>query len=208
MTDELPKQELLIKLLKMTTSNNDGEVLVAARKANALLQSAGWDWEKLITGKIVIVEDPFSKIDTPDNFARNPPRAYQPPQPPKPSAPPPPRQTQSTNPPWAQGPSRGSPPPNVKAPPPPPPPKAAKVPYSDKPNKFTSWCFCCGDTVPSDMGFIINPSKYNSRAPNKFVTICTSCNKANVPIGRSGAPRQKPLSAAPGGVKTPSLNDL
>ena len=70
MTNEkLPKQELLIKLLKMTTSNSDGEALAAVRMANNLLKTAGWDWEKLINGKITIIEDPFSKTPEPKSNA-------------------------------------------------------------------------------------------------------------------------------------------
>lgn len=66
MADEpLPKQVLLIKLMKMTTSTNDGEALTALRKANELLSSAGWDWERLIQQKIVIVGDPFATLATP-----------------------------------------------------------------------------------------------------------------------------------------------
>jgi hypothetical protein len=36
---DLPKHELLLKLLKMTTSSNDAEALVAMRKANQLRKS-------------------------------------------------------------------------------------------------------------------------------------------------------------------------
>ena len=69
--NELPKQVLLIKLMGMTTSSNDAEALVALRKANELLKSAGWDWQKLIEGKIKVIEDPFSKIATPQNRVRD-----------------------------------------------------------------------------------------------------------------------------------------
>lgn len=62
---ELPKQEQLIKLLGMTTSANDAEALAFMRKANALLAAAGWSWEKLIRGKIRVLEDPFKSIPEP-----------------------------------------------------------------------------------------------------------------------------------------------
>lgn len=81
MSTELPKQEQLIKLLAMTTSTNDAEALAFMRKANALLAAAGWDWEKLIRGKIRVLEDPFKSIAEP------------PPAPP-PARTPPPRQPQ------------------------------------------------------------------------------------------------------------------
>lgn len=67
MTNTIPKQELLTKLLMLTTSNNDAEALQAVRKANALLKASGWDWQQLINGKITIVEDPFKGLATPTN---------------------------------------------------------------------------------------------------------------------------------------------
>lgn len=61
-----PKLPLLIKLMGMTTASNDGEALIAIRKANDLLRSADWTWERLLSGKVTVVEDPFAKIDTPN----------------------------------------------------------------------------------------------------------------------------------------------
>ncbi len=63
--NELPRQELLAKMLRMTTSDNDNVALVAIRKANELLRANGWDWDKLLKGKITIVEDPFKSISDP-----------------------------------------------------------------------------------------------------------------------------------------------
>jgi hypothetical protein len=65
MNDILPKEELLLKLLNMTTSNHDHEVLVAIRKANELLTANKWSWEKLLKNKIKVVEDPFKNLTTP-----------------------------------------------------------------------------------------------------------------------------------------------
>lgn len=65
MTQEVPKHELLLKLLKMTSSDNDAEALVAIRKATALLHSAGWDWDRLLAGKITVVGDPFGNLQRP-----------------------------------------------------------------------------------------------------------------------------------------------
>jgi len=62
---EIPRHELLLKLLKMTNSPNDAEALVAVRKANHLLASAGWDWDKLLSGKITVVGDPFGNLQRP-----------------------------------------------------------------------------------------------------------------------------------------------
>lgn len=87
---ELPKHELLLKLLKMTASTNDGEALVALRKANQLLASAGWDWDRLLAGKITVVGDPFGGLQRPHaQQSPVPAAAYyaprqQPPQPPAP----------------------------------------------------------------------------------------------------------------------------
>lgn len=58
--------EKLIKLLKMTTSSNDSEALVAIRMANQLVaQHLGNDWDALLKGKLKIIADPFVNLDTP-----------------------------------------------------------------------------------------------------------------------------------------------
>jgi len=64
---KVPKQDLLTKLLKMTSSSNDGEALTAIRKANDLLKSAGWDWDKLMAGKIKVAADPFANLQQPQH---------------------------------------------------------------------------------------------------------------------------------------------
>jgi hypothetical protein len=81
---DLPNLELLIKLLKMTTSSNDGEVVVAARKANEQLAKFGSDWESLLRGKVTIIEDPFKSVDIPTKAQPRPapPMAQRPPPPP------------------------------------------------------------------------------------------------------------------------------
>jgi hypothetical protein len=63
--EEIQKHQLLVKLLKMTTSANDGEALTAMRKANDLLTAAGWDWDRLMAGKITVVGDPFANLGNP-----------------------------------------------------------------------------------------------------------------------------------------------
>lgn len=80
--------ELLIKLLKLTTSSNDSEALLSARKANEVLAKFGGDWEALLRGKVTVIADPFSASPTPDYV----PRHTAPPPPPRPPAPPPPPQ--------------------------------------------------------------------------------------------------------------------
>lgn len=68
MADRAPQAKeltLLCKLLKMTTSNNDGEALVAIRKANEQLAKVGGDWEKLFFGKVTVIADPFENLRKP-----------------------------------------------------------------------------------------------------------------------------------------------
>jgi hypothetical protein len=55
----------LIKMLKMTTSDNDNQALVAMRKSNELLQRCGGDWETLLRGKVTIIGDPFGHVPKP-----------------------------------------------------------------------------------------------------------------------------------------------
>jgi hypothetical protein len=182
--NEPPRQDILLKLLKMTTSSNDGEALTAIRKANAVLNAGGWDWDKLFSRKIVIIEDPFSKIETPRSRTST-------------TEPPPYARPAPTN--WGKPPP--SPPPHAARPAPAaPPPRAQptpRAPYSNKANLYAGWCYCCGDTVPVKSGFVFRPYDHNSKAPDKSVTICPSCNQNRVSVMRSSAPRTKPLSAAP-----------
>lgn len=42
--------ELLLKLMRMTTSDSDGEALVAIRKANAMLAAEKKDWSDVLGG--------------------------------------------------------------------------------------------------------------------------------------------------------------
>ena len=45
------KFELFIKLMMLSTSDQDGEALAALRKANAVLAEANMNWEELIRAK-------------------------------------------------------------------------------------------------------------------------------------------------------------
>lgn len=167
MSEDLPKQELLIKLLKMSTSPNDGEALISIRKANDLLRAAGWDWEKLIHGKIKVIEDPFKHVETPFNQQMSRPRPAPPP-PPRPRAPTPP-------------------PPPRQSPPPP-------QPLSTKANIYAGWCYCCGDPVINRGGFIFDPHTKNAKANSKWQIICQKCNTDRyLSVGSIAAPRQRPI---------------
>lgn len=59
-------RERLVKLLMMTTSDKDGEALVAVRKANKLLRQLGVNWQELLA--LPLIEDePEPKPPPPSN---------------------------------------------------------------------------------------------------------------------------------------------
>jgi len=223
MSDELPKQELLLKCLKMTTSDNDGEALAAMRRANALLVSAGWTWDKLIAAKIVVVGDPFASIAVPKNDTSDRgPMPFTPPSPRRTPAPPP-RPTPPPPSPWYSPPdplddavnriarqraadalraaqaARQAP------------PKAAS-PYSSSKNNYAGWCWCCGNKVDIADGAIIKPSRWNPRAPSTkpngnelWAIICTPCNNTRAFVPTTIASRQHPR---PPSGPAPRLDNL
>jgi hypothetical protein len=97
--------DLLIKLLKLTASPHDAEALAAARKANAILTLAEWQWESLLRGKVTIIGDPFGSVVAPQAqgagfvppTGRSPsPSPFAPPQPPRAKAPRPARAKRTT----------------------------------------------------------------------------------------------------------------
>lgn len=202
MAAELPKQDLLAKLLKMTASPNDGEALAAVRKANNLLASAGWDWDKLISGKITVVADPFANVGTPqasDGFHAAPTPPQQRWQPSRAAPSPPPR---------PQPPLRPTPAPQAAQ------PQRAKStpiqPYSTRTNNYGGWCYCCGIQVPGLAGFIIKPKDEHVALPSNAMTtkwqiICAPCNKTRALIMPSPSRRQH-ASTSPTG--TPDLYTL
>lgn len=195
--ENLPKQDLLAKLLKMTTSANDSEALVAIRKANALLSSAGWDWDKLIAGKIRVAADPFANLGNPaDMFARAP----------QPKAPAPPR---------AQAPRPAAPPPRPAPPPPPPRPQPAPKPFEPRShqttngqsNRFPGNCYCCGYNVSTGDGKLFTPSTFNGRAPAGKKVICDKCDQDQYAfVADRPAPQPKTSGAYNGPI--PSAKDL
>jgi len=186
MTD-IPKQELLIKLLRMTESDNDPEALSALRKANALMRSAGWDWERLVNAKIRIIADPFSGLGTPAAggtvFGG---RAA--------SAPSPPRQ----------------PTPRQPSPPPPPPSQKTTWPLGIQPNKFAGFCYCCGSEVLTGAGIIFKPYTFNTNATNDWKVACLPCNgtrTTNGSIVRDFAASRRATTNSKGKAK-PFVSDL
>ena len=210
MSTEIPKHELLLKLLRMTESSSDGEALTAIRKANQLLASAGWDWEKVLTAKITVVGDPFGSISKPPTTNRT--EYDRPTTPSRPTPPPPPPPPTKPARPFIDDDDFGFTPPRARPgnagastsrwasgqrSPPPPPPKP--TPLSDKKNMYSNHCYCCGVHTPSQLGWIINPCLFNKNFMNKWMVVCDACNTAGVVPG-AASPKQKPPS--------PSILDL
>lgn len=184
MNEKVPKEELLLKMLNMTTSDNEGVTLVAIRKANELLTSAGWSWEKLLTAKITVVADPFASLATPKAGNNQP--SY---------SPPPPRTTSSQSPPdSSKFRTAGTKP-------------KPSIPYSDKPNRYGNYCYCCGSYVDSMKGWILNPRQHSSRGPDRWVVICDRDNRNKPPIMGSAAKRDNSTKMQSVGID-PSLGDL
>lgn len=73
--------EHIIKFLGMTQSSNDAEAVMFMRKANERLKAAGWDWDKLLRGKVTIIEDPFKSVPVPRRREAEPEPYNPPPQP-------------------------------------------------------------------------------------------------------------------------------
>lgn len=96
-SEDLPNLGLLIKLMRLTASDNDSEALLAIRKANEQLSKFGGDWERLLLGKVTVIGDPFlgSSIPTPPSAQPSYNRPSTPsrpaPSPPPQPAPPPPQ---------------------------------------------------------------------------------------------------------------------
>jgi len=149
----IPKQELLVKLMKLTASTNDCEAPTALRKATELLATGGWDWERLIRGKIVIVEDPFAAISDPRDRYQAPPTTVQHP----------------TYSPGASPPPRAAPPMTSHT-------ATRTSPLGAQKNKYSGWCWCCGVEVIALAGYIFKPGLFVTNASTKWELTCTSCN--------------------------------
>jgi hypothetical protein len=78
-----PNLDTIIKILKMTTSDNDNIALMSVRKANAQLAAWGWEWEAIMRGKVKIMPDPFANIPMPTASQPYTRPAAAPPPPPK-----------------------------------------------------------------------------------------------------------------------------
>lgn len=198
----MPKQELLLKLLNMTTAAEDTVAVIAIRKANELLRANGWDWEKLLAGKIKVVADPWGpkvekpKPDTaPDNSFYAKPWSYQAPPrtAPRPASPPPPPPAWKGQATWYDqtpehpfyNPVAG----NYQRR-----PYVAAAPSpsiaSTRSNMYGGHCYCCGVYVDSGKGWLFKPGMKNEVA-------CDTCNKSSAPVPTKAAKR-----------RTPSVSDI
>jgi hypothetical protein len=189
--EQLPRQELLIKILNMTTSDNDNTALVAIRRANEFLAKQKWDWDKLINGKIKIAADPFANLSVPTSGPAQYSRPAAPPPRPRPAPPPRPQPTPQ-------------PPPPRQPRSPPPPPKQPEI-GSTKGNIYGGWCYCCGDPVDPKAGWIFDPAKHNASAKSKWQIVCNACNDLPYPtISSTAMPRRRQMV----GGAVPNVGDL
>ena len=191
---QLPRQELLIKILNMTTSDNDNTALVAIRRANEFLGKNNWTWDKLINAKIKIVEDPFKNINIPQERRTTHSR-------PAPPPPPPPRPAPRQPAPNVHASQTWTPPPKPQQPPKP------RAPLGTRSNLYGGHCWCCGDPVDAKAGWLFDPSDHNQNASNqgKLKIVCHTCNTAANPfIGTAPATRRRTVQ----GGAAPSLGDI
>jgi len=189
MNEELPNLSLLIKLLKMTTSSNDAEALLAIRNANKQLLKFGGDWESLLRRHVTIIgADPFENIAAPPPSTR--------------AAPATPRAPRATpqRPPPRPGPGWGQANPNP-APPPPPQqaPQQAPQPWivpSPRPNRYSGHCYLCGYNVAISNGI----TRYlGTQSNGKWEVFCGSCDtmiNAGTAIPKRRSPKRTSLKDA------------
>jgi hypothetical protein len=70
--------DLLIKMLGMTGSDNENQVLIAIRKANEQVKKLAGSWEQLLRGHFTIAADPFTGLDMPTTTFKQAPAFHQP----------------------------------------------------------------------------------------------------------------------------------
>lgn len=160
--------ETLIKMLGMTTSDNDHQALVAIRAANRALLRAGTDWSSLLRGKLTILGDPFVGMSAPEPQRAAPPP---PPRPQAPAAPIPPQPFMQQPPSWWQTRAR---------------------PAMTKPirNRFNDTCDQCRRFIPAGTGWSIR------NATSDLWTI--KCDSCQYPIAQpAGAKPNRPQPGTP-----------
>jgi hypothetical protein len=154
------KLDTLIKVLLMTTSDNNSEALAAMRRANHLLKIANVDWEKLLKSKVTVVADPFADIAPPtttNSYAR-------------PTVPPRPQHSDPED-----YPSRPAPASYTKqqatSPPPRAPSYSPQAARRNNTNNFPGQCFNCDITVRAGYGALRD-------VRSKTHVFCEDCNYA------------------------------
>lgn len=72
------EKTLFIKLMMLTTSDNDNEALLALRKANAALARQNMNWEEFLNGQSFVYqrEETKQKEEKQDDRASDKPRVY------------------------------------------------------------------------------------------------------------------------------------
>jgi hypothetical protein len=168
MTENENDLDRLIKIMGMTTSDNDGQALVALRTANKQLAKMGTDWATILRGKVRIIADPFASV------AAAPPRTPTPaPTPPRPPKPNPPNYGQPTSSNYGQA----APPPRQQAQPSKPKPT---LPPGASPNSFDATCAKCGHNVLAGAGMRVLGGKVEHLPGN-----CLSWKPFPPPAGAS-----------------------
>jgi hypothetical protein len=151
------KLDTLIKVLLMTTSDNNSESLAAIRRANVMLRNASTDWDKLLRGKVTVVADPFADIaPPPQSFSHNS----------KPTVPQRPQAYDDDQyfTPHAKTPTY------PKTPTPPQPPRMSPLhARKNNTNAFAGHCFNCGDYTPAGYGALRD-------IQSKTHVFCEDCN--------------------------------
>lgn len=152
----------------MTGSSSDAEALVALRKANDLLRAAGWTWERVLTDKIKVVENPFAGMT--NRFERKPVTPQGPTPAPRPAPQPKPQIVTPY----------GSP----------------TNPISTVRNKFAGFCYCCGVDTAAQQGFLFDPWNLRNDAQSKWQVVCTPCNTSGAVHPRAAPPIRNKRKAA------------
>lgn len=149
MSDDFNKLELLIKMMGMTGSDNENQALVAIRKANSILAAEGWDWDRLLRGKVKLIADPFASRPAAPAPQAKPATMQR-----APSPPPPPPPTYAPNP-WPQGAApKPKPQPAYAAAPKPasPSPQAKAAPLHFRRSSTGEWCIASYLNIDGTIG--------------------------------------------------------
>jgi hypothetical protein len=97
---------------------------------------------------------------------------------------------------------RTAPPPSAyqqqtpRSPPPVQPPKPQTWPLGIQPNRFSGFCYCCGNGVAANAGVIFKPITHNANAPDDCKCACLSCN-GSAHVGTCAAKRQRGAKRRP-----------